>query len=258
MNLQIDRISPTLRPDIPLLGYQTWTHLLFVHWKVDADEIQQLLPAQLTIDTYDGFAWVGLVLFQMSNIHPKWFPALPGISRFPETNVRTYVHFHGKPGVWFFSLDASGRLATMVGRWKWNLPYYFAEMSLIQEGSRFHYRSARRKSPDVLSDVRVNINSTAEVEGDPAGQIASTGTRTADAGTFEHFLVERYFLYNLSSGGELQRGQVHHNPYPLTDATLISCQQTLLSESGIQTEQTPDHVLFSPGVDVEIFPLIKV
>ena len=40
---------------------------------------------------------------------------MPGISAFPELNVRTYVTLGGKPGVWFLSLDAANRLAVWAG-----------------------------------------------------------------------------------------------------------------------------------------------
>ncbi|HSG72953.1 MAG TPA: DUF2071 domain-containing protein, partial [Planctomycetaceae bacterium] len=130
---EIDRISPIIRPDEKLIGYHTWLDLLFLHWRVPADEIQALLPPELTVDTFEGDAWVGLVPFKMRKIRPWWSPPVPGISNFYETNVRTYVHHRGKdPGVWFFSLDASSSLAVSVARWRWNLNYFKATMHSIR------------------------------------------------------------------------------------------------------------------------------
>jgi uncharacterized protein YqjF (DUF2071 family) len=62
--------------------------------------VQALLPAGLTVDEYDGKAWVGLVPFMMW-VAPPGVPALPWLGRFCETNVRTSVRDeHGRDGVW--------------------------------------------------------------------------------------------------------------------------------------------------------------
>ncbi len=77
-----------------------------------------MIPLELTLDTWEGQAWVGLVPFYMSGVRPWWSPAIPGVSSFCETNVRTYVHFRGRdPGVYFLSLEASRSLAGVrIGR----------------------------------------------------------------------------------------------------------------------------------------------
>ena len=113
----IDRISPTLEPDAPAVMRQDWHHLLFLHWEVPAAELQKLIPEDLTIDTFEGIAYVGVIPFTLSNVRPIFTPPVPGLSRFHEVNVRTYVHRRGtNPGVWFFSLDASSALAVAAAR----------------------------------------------------------------------------------------------------------------------------------------------
>ena len=79
-----------------------WLDLLFAHWDFAADEVAALLPAGVELDTFAGRAWVGVVPFRMADVAPRWVPALPWVSAFPELNVRTYVTCDGKPGVWFF------------------------------------------------------------------------------------------------------------------------------------------------------------
>ena len=113
---------------------QTWSELLFLHWEVPAEAIQSLLPPGLTVDTFEGKAYVGLIPFTMSGVRPAWSPVVPGLSNFHEFNVRTYVHFEGeKPGVWFFSLDAANLIAVMIARTLWKLPYFHARMRLVKE-----------------------------------------------------------------------------------------------------------------------------
>ncbi|MFN8706453.1 MAG: YqjF family protein, partial [Planctomyces sp.] len=116
-------------------GYQEWRRLLFLHWRVPVEDVQRLLPRGLEVDEFDGSAWLGVVPFSMERIRPWWSPAVPGISWFLETNVRTYVvDRQGVRGVWFFSLDADQWLAVKIARRFWYLPYRHAVLSLQQSG----------------------------------------------------------------------------------------------------------------------------
>lgn len=40
-----------------------WQRLCFMHWPVDAAELRRHLPAQLTLDTHHGQAYLGVVPF---------------------------------------------------------------------------------------------------------------------------------------------------------------------------------------------------
>lgn len=247
----IDRLAPRIRPDGSVAGYQTWSDLLFVHWRVPAAELRPLLPAEVAIDECDGSAWVGLVLFHMSGVRPWWFPALPGVSEFHETNVRTYVTYRGEPGVWFFSLEAASSLAVRVARWRWRLRYFRAEMSIARRDSQIEYHSRRLWPPPAPAHTNV----VAEIgdwlpNADPQGE--------ARPDTLEFFLAERYLLFTELAPGRITRGQVHHRPYPLQTATLQRCDQSLLAAAGIHVATPPAHVLFSPGVSVDIFPLREI
>jgi uncharacterized protein YqjF (DUF2071 family) len=251
---QIDRISPTLRPPGRAIGYQVWTHLLFVHWRVPAELVRPLIPEELTLDTWDGSAWMGLVPFDMSGVRPWWFPAVPGVSHFLETNVRTYVHFHGRdPGVWFFSLEASNSLAVRIARWRWHLPYYRAAMTLDRRGESIDYRSRRLwpGPPGAGCGIRAEIGPL--LGQDVADRVLSAGR--AIPGTLEHFLVERYILYATSARGELYWGRVYHTPYPIREARLTEFEDTLVPAAGITPAGPPCHIAFSAGVSVQIFPL---
>ena len=144
---ELDRVTPTRRPNRNPVGYQRWYDLGFVHWRVSADQVATLLPNGLEVDTFDGSAWIGLVPFRMAGVRPRWFPAVPGVSACNETNVRTYVHYRGVPGVWFFSLDAANRCAVFVARWRWRLNYHHATMRVErcggESGEGMVYWSAR-------------------------------------------------------------------------------------------------------------------
>ncbi len=229
----------------PIVGYQRWRQLLFVHWRVDPSLLQPLVPEGLTVETFDGDAWIGVVPFSMERVRPWWFPAVPGVSWFLETNVRTYVrHDSGLTGVWFFSLDANQRLAVQVARRFWHLNYQFADLSLTVSKERAEYfgqRPAQAASYQMAADL------------DPAAPFTE-----AEHGTLEHFLLERYHLFAQAPSGTFLRGQVHHPPYRFQMAKLKSMSQSLTNASGCALQHDPAHVAFSPGVDVRVSPLLTV
>lgn len=251
----IDRLAPMYRPQGRPAGHHTWSNLLFLHWQVPAYELESKVPESLTIDTFNGKAWVGLVLFHMSGVRPWWFPAVPGISSFHETNVRTYVHRDGEdPGVWFFSLDASSSLAVSIAQRRWNLPYYSAEMKLKRDGRHLEYAGERL----VPGDVGPNYSVTAEI-GDALSQLnKDIPDGQAVPGTLEYFLAERYLLYATDPEGRLYKGQVHHKPYPLCEARVLNAKETMLDASDISVGGEMEHVVFSEGVDVDVFPLRRL
>lgn len=245
---RVDRHAPRTRPLIYPAGYHTWSNLLFLHWRVSPDLLRPLLPNGVEIDEFDGSAWVGLVPFHMSGVRPWWAPAVPGISEFHETNVRSYVVVNGEPGVWFFSLDASQSLAVRIARWRWRLSYFRADMDVTRTETHVEYRSSRWHSQSSPADSHI----IAEI-----GDWLSGGGPCGEAieETLEFFLVERYLLFTEFAPGQIARGQVHHPPYKLKTATVTKCDQTLCAAAEIPVVGPPAHALFSPIVDVDVFPL---
>lgn len=244
--MEIDRITPTRRPDGRVVMRQTWRDLLFLHWPVDAGQVQALLPPGLTVDTFDGQAYVGLVPFTMRNVRPVWSPSVPGLSHFHECNVRTYVHRDGQePGVWFFSLDAANWIAVQIARSLFHLPYFPARMSLARDGKQITYHTRRRGGAPGTADCHAVYTPT----GTPAPALP---------GSLPFFLAERYLLYS-ARGGSLYRGQVHHTPYPLQPVQLHELSQTLTAAGGFPLpDRLPPLMHFARGVTVDIFGLQKI
>ncbi len=221
--------------------FQSWTHLLFLHWRWDAADLQRRLPAGLTVDAFDGAAWLGIVPFYMRNIRPRFLPCVPWISNFLELNVRTYVHDdQGRPGVWFFSLDCNQPVAVWTARTFFHLPYQHARMTARLTGDRTVDYTNRRSGDGVTSSFRYTL---------------APETSPAEPGTLEFFLVERYYLFANTPRG-LKSGQVHHLPYPVARAALDHFDTRVLTLDGFTPPPTPpDHICASPGVDVRIYPL---
>ena len=238
----MDRLAPTRRPDGRAAGFQRWRTLAFLHWEVPASAVAALLPEGLSVDTFEDRAYVGVVPFTMRDVSPWWSPSVPGVSNFDELNVRTYVHAGGTPGVWFFSLDAASSIAVVAARTGWHLPYHRASMQLEVSGDLVSYRSRRLWPGPKPAELELRYRI-----GESLGE--------AVPGTFEHFLAERYFLFARTGAG-IVRGQVHHRPYPLHRAELLDVRESVVAAAGLPaTNGPPVHILYSPGVDVDVYAL---
>jgi uncharacterized protein YqjF (DUF2071 family) len=237
----IDRIAPTRRPQGRCRGYQNWRSLLFMHWPVPVDVMRELVPDSLELDLFEGTAYVGVVPFAMQGVRPRWSPGRLAFN-FLETNVRTYVCHRGRPGVYFFSLEAASRIAVWAARKFWGLPYYHAQMSFTQIEDEILYQS-RRTSGEVLHNVRYRL-------GELLGPLP--------AESLEYYFLERYLLF-ADRGDELYVGQVHHAPYPAQAAVVLELEDQLLNAAGFgNIAGLPAFTHFATGVDVEVFDLAPV
>ena len=219
---------------------QTWHDLLFAHWPIDPAVLRQLVPSQLPLDLFQGHCWIGVVPFRMSNIHARYLPPIPGLSAFPELNVRTYVTLENKPGVYFFSLNAANLFAVWAARAFYHLPYFHADMSCRNDNNAILYSSSRRES----ADFRGRYRPTKQVE-------------LAIPGTLEHWLTERYCLYT-TLGSEAFRAEVHHCPWPLQVAEAEIEINTVAKAAGIPDFDRDPVLHFSRKLEVIIWPLRRV
>ncbi|MEQ8788506.1 MAG: DUF2071 domain-containing protein [Pirellulaceae bacterium] len=183
---------------------QSWCDLLFAHWPVPKSALDPLVPASLEVQQFDGVSWIGVVPFRMQDVGLRAMPNVPGLSAFPELNVRIYVEHQGRAGVWFLSLDAMNRPAVWTARRFFHLPYYYARMSVRSEGERVVYDSRR-----VDGDAPLRF---------AAGYGPTSSPYQAETGTLEHWLTERYCLYAVDPRGRLHTTEIHHIPWPLQRA----------------------------------------
>ena len=220
---------------------QTWLDLLFAHWPIPHDELRPLVPSQLPLDTFDGRCWLGVAPFRMRNVRPRLTPPLPWISSFPELNVRTYTTLEGKPGVYFFSLDAANSLAVWAARTFYRLPYFQAKMTVSTENNSIVYHSRRRTGD---AEFRATYAPVKPVE-------------LRSPGTLEHWLSERYCLYTVAHG-QVYRGDIHHLPWPLQDARADIAVNSMASAAGIELRVRPPLLHFARRLDVLIWPLQRL
>jgi uncharacterized protein YqjF (DUF2071 family) len=228
-------------PRGPWVMAQRWHDLLFAHWSVAPQALRPLVPPALALDLRDGRAWVGVVPFWMSGVRARGLPALPGASTFPELNVRTYVTFDGKPGVFFFSLDAANWMAVQAARALYHLPYFYARMSARREGEDVLYGSVRRQEP---AEFRGRYRPVSEVQ-------------RREPGSMEHWLTERYCLYTVHRGS-VYAGEIHHAPWPLQDSAAEIEVNTVAAAAGILLPQSKPVLHFARRLDVLIWGIRRV
>ena len=228
------RVRPTRRP----VMRQRWDDLFFLHWAYAAETIQSRLPAGLTVDTFEGKAYLGVVGFRMNAVRPLGLPALPWLSYFNELNVRTYVRdASGEPGVWFFSLDCDRAPAVVIARAGFGLPYEHAAMSFGPGLAQ----SCRRQGEQETARYAWSAVSSPQI---------------AAPGSLEFHLAERYSFFSVR-GGRLVRGQVHHAPYELSSTDTAAWSDLPLRWDGFDVGgRPPDLAHCCQGVAIEAFSLV--
>lgn len=223
-------------PEQPWKWRQSWQQLAFIHYRADAGRLQTRLPAGLTIQEYDGSAWLGVVPFRMAEISRGTLPSISPLKRFPELNLRTYVEHSGRSGVWFFSLDADCWPLVIAGRNLYGLPYYKAKMAHVE-------------SPEGIAFSSIRARGSMRFHGRyrPVGPIFF-----ASDGSFEHWATERYCLYS-QKGADTLRLEVHHRPWPLqvAEAEIQICD--IFRAADVTTNDPSPRCHFSTGVDVISF-----
>jgi uncharacterized protein len=203
---------------------QTWENLLFAHWPVPASELRRVVPPELPIDTFDGMAWIAVTPFRIGSHRLRYTPHVPGVTSFPEINVRTYTTLGGRPGIYFFSLDTTSSLAVAGARRLYRLPYFHARISLEDGDGRVAVASRRVSDDGPAADLSMGYGPT----GPP---------RVAAPGSLEYFLAERYCLYTLDDRRRVLRSEIHHPPWPLQDAEAELRRNTMAAGLGLELEQ---------------------
>jgi uncharacterized protein YqjF (DUF2071 family) len=227
----------------PWIMAQVWHDLLFAHWPFAPEVIRSLVPLALELDTFKGQAWLGVVPFRMSGVRLRGTPALPYLSAFPELNVRTYVTHGNRPGVWFFSLDAANFAAVMGARLWFHLPYFHANMKLVEKDGWISYSSQRihRGAPEAAFKAKYRAT----------GKVFE-----ADRGTLDHWLTERYCLYaNFSR--RIYRSEIHHRPWQLQTAESEIAMNSMTAPLNVVLPHIPPLLHFAKFQDVRVWAPVR-
>ena len=231
-------------PAKPWIMKQIWHDLLFLHYPLPVEVVLPLIPSGMSLDTFHDQAWISVVPFWMSGIRLRGTPAIPYFSQFPELNVRTYVIVDGKPGVYFFSLDARSRIGVFFGKSIYKLPYYYSEMSITRNGDNgndIDYVSVR------ADDTSVRFQGSYR---------PSSGVFQAEKGTLDYWLVERYCLA-AHDNHRTYLSEIDHEPWLLQRVEYSVIHNTMLHPIGIRLP-APYCAHYSKRNDVRIWPLTTI
>ncbi len=236
---------PWPTPDRPWAIRMRWRDLLFAHWVADAVVLRRLVPERLELDLSEGQAYVGAVPFRMEAVTLRGIPPLPDLHAFPELNLRTYVTAGGKPGVWFFSLDAGQKLAVRVARRFFHLPYFDAQFEIRHTRESVEYSAIRthRRAPGAAFTAAYR----------PTGAVYRAAPGTLDA-----WLTERYCLYAGARAGRLYRGEIDHEPWPPQPAQAQVKVNTLGEWLGIEMKGPPVTLHFAKSLQVNAWTVERV
>jgi uncharacterized protein len=236
------RLEERARPPGPVVMLQRWEKLLFLHWRFDASEVQRTLPPGLTVDTFDGAAWVALVPLFMRDVRPRFVPPIPPLSDFLELNARTYVFdAKGRPGIYFYSLDCNQPLAVEAARRLLLLKYEHATMSASVDADGWVDFSAQRAKTGEAARFRYRPFGPAVAEALPD--------------SLEFFLIERYRLFAADDAGEqLNSIRVCHAPYRIQPGQVTAWSDAMLRMAHLHPKgRAPDHICTAEPVEVETF-----
>lgn len=211
---------------------QKWSDLIFISYEVDKDLLKEALPSQLEPDLYEDKAYVSIVPFVMSDIRFFFSPVLP-FSKLYELNLRTYVRYKGKKGIYFFTLDSNHRIGNLIARNFFHLPYRYSKIKFFKENQFLNFF----ESNSIDLQVKTTTN--------------SLNCRLSS------WLTERYSLFTVS-GKKVFRGDVIHSPWKLNQCELVRFKDNFSSDFGFPSSGDNLHLAYSPGLDVRFIPFKRV
>lgn len=216
-----------------------WSSIAFLHWPVDVDVLRPLVLDELTIDTFDDQAWIGLVPFRMM-VRPPFVPPIPVLSTFPEINVRTYVRDpRGRRGLFFLSLDVPRSAAVLAARASLGLPYMWSSID-IEEGDGSIAYTGERRAPSPPATTSIVVPTRHPVP-EPDPELAD-------------FLTARFRLFGRAPFG-LYSVTAEHPPWDLRRVRGTTVDDGYMAAAGVPVEGPPLHVHTADDVDVRVgFP----
>ncbi|WP_158301877.1 YqjF family protein [Paenibacillus mesophilus] len=226
-------------------GFQSWRHLLFLHWPIEGAIIRPHIPAGLELDTYDGQAWITVVPLRIRDARARWLPPVPGFRSVDELNVRTYVqNRYGKKGIFFLKIGASKLWVVAGARTIYKLPYSLAHISMKGEADVFQ--------TDVTWEKNRHARSAPE-------QFHCRYWPKSDkfqpkTGSLDYWLTERYCLFTKVKG-DVKIGEIHHRPWLLQPVDVEVSANTILSDRGISLTGMPAIAAYSRRQDAILWPI---
>ncbi len=206
--------------------YQEWNDAIFIHYQVEIDELVKFVPKDLEIDLFEGKPWISIVAFTMEKIRPKSLPSIQAISNFDEINIRTYVKYKGKSGVYFLSIEGGKKLSCKIAKIISELPYRYSEIKRTKN-------SYKSKNQDFNDSLKINFN---------------IGKKLEQKSELDLWLTERYALFQ-DSKGFLNEYEIHHLEWEINEIDISELQINYKRFENL-IKETPNRINYSKGVKV--------
>jgi uncharacterized protein YqjF (DUF2071 family) len=230
----------------PWVGFQGWRDLLFASWSMPIEEVRSVVPPQLEVDSQDGRAWISLVPMRVQGAHFRDVEPIPGLDHFCEINLRTYVKLGDERGVYFITIDCSDSIADWLGQKLFGVPFYRANIALVEQDGGFYIASRRTQSDMPAANFVASFQPT----GDPF---------PTSADPMAQFLLERYFLALSDKDGSVHRVNIQHPAWSIRRAEPTISVNTICSAGRLTLSgRPPDHVVYSLGTDTLIYPPVEI
>jgi uncharacterized protein len=198
-----------------------WLRAVFIHYEVDAEELQRAVPFEL--DLYEGRAFVSLVAFTMRDMRPcvggkltAWL--FKPIATHEFLNVRAYVRHHGEPGIHFLAEWLNNPVSVHLGPTLFGLPYRLGRLT-------YQHRHEEGKISGTVTSGNSAAYLAYQADLDRTAQF-----RPCEPGSLDEFLMERYTAFTkLNARGRFFR--IWHPPWPQAPIEVDVLNQSLLTEA---------------------------
>jgi uncharacterized protein len=201
--------------------FQQWHDTIFLHWEVPVYFLQEHIPKEIELDTFNNMAWVSLVAFEVRNMKLRKMPSLPYISNFQEINLRTYVIKDGRPGIYMFSIETDKLIEVLLTRVFIGLPY---------KKSKIKRTRKRIVSQNKALNLRLDIT---------IGKTRPLVEKT----NLDFWLTERHCLYE-TYGNKICRFDIHHKQWELKNLS-VSINDILYAAGKYNLNILPDKIQYS-------------
>lgn len=206
--------------------YQEWNEAVFLHWQVEMEDLMEFVPKDLEIDLFEGKPWISLVAFNMERIRPRYLPSLSPISNFGEINIRTYVKFKGKTGVYFLSMEGGKKLSCFVAKTLSELPYRYSKMNR-DVGTFKSSNTVYNDHFEVEFGIKEKLSQKTEID---------------------KWLTERYGLFQ-DAKNFINEFEIHHIEWPVNNIEIKSKTISYPRFASLLSKE-PDLCRYSSGVQV--------
>ena len=192
----------------------------------------------------------------------------PGDQRISRVECSYLCSLPGCPGCLVLFIGRGQQFGGLGARTFYHLPYFNATMGLAQNQNAIDYSSVRSDAGTYAHFFAANGEGfsarldSAQFQNLPQAKLEMSwnmGERlpTAEPGSIEFFLTERYCLYSYDRGA-VYRSRIFHHPWPLQTASTNSCESTMIESLGIAQPRGEPLLHYAESISVDIWPLQRV